>query len=162
MTKLLIIAALAAPASADPNRTPYDAGHVTIHLGFYRLGDDLDGLRLGAGYTVIRGLELGGAVAHLWGQPATVDVIEPFALYNLAQWYEQLPLVPYVGLSYLHRWTDPMFYVSDAIGTRAGLQYTLEQHETLPVIIGGGVYWNHPTGDGKEEVGPEVFAIVGF
>jgi hypothetical protein len=107
-----------------------------------------------------------------WGEGGTVETIEPFGVYHVTEWYEQLPLVPYFGLSYLHRWASPGLYVPEALGLRAGLEYTILERR-VPVIIGGGITWNHPLaecgfndctmyGKNREEIGPELFAVVGF
>lgn len=172
----LALTFISASVAASPDHTPYAVGRITIHLGVYTHDADLVGLRFGAGYNVIRGLELGLAGIHEWGvgtAGASVETVEPFGIYHLTQWYESVPLVPYVGLSYLHRWTTSAgFYVPEALGIRAGLEYTVSR-QPVPLILGAGVQWNHPLaecafadctmyGKNPEEVGPELFAVVGF
>ena len=159
----LALSFVSASAAASPDRTPYDVGRVTIHIGLYTHDTALVGLRLGAGYNVIRGLELVLAEIHEWGiGGGSVETVEPFGVYHLTEWYERFPLVPYVGLSYLHRWTtSPGFYVPEAVGMRGGVEYTITRQPSL-LILGAGLQWNHPLEQDPEEVGPEVFAIFGF
>jgi hypothetical protein len=165
---------VSASVAASPDHTPYDVGRITIHVGIYTHDANLVGFRFGAGYNVVRGLELGLAGIHEWGEGGvSVETVEPFAVYHFTQWYESFPLVPSVGLSYLHRWTwSPGSYVPEALGIRAGLEYTVSR-QPVPLILGAGVQWNHPLaecgfddcamyGKNPEEVGPEIFAVVGF
>ncbi|MEO8550709.1 MAG: hypothetical protein ABI678_12070 [Kofleriaceae bacterium] len=168
----LVVMAASGVAAGEPVRTPYDAGVVTIHAGLYQQNRDLRGARLGAGYNVAHGLELGLALSYISGDPADLSIFEPFATYNFTGWYQQLPLVPYLGLAWKHRWTAPNYYIADTLGARAGLALTFAPGR-YPVVIGGGIAWDHPVVEcafddcrqyrqNPEELGPEVFVTMGF
>lgn len=158
-------------AMANPKSTPYDPGRITIDMGVYVANRDARGVRIGAGYYVRRGLELGFAGTHFWGIP-NVEAIEPLVTYHFSDSYEQFPVVPYLGLGYEHRWTEPNYYVPDMLTVRAGIDITLARGP-YPVLFGGGIAWKHPLtecgfGDcrlyekNQDEFGPQVFVGVGF
>jgi hypothetical protein len=169
-----VIAILGGEGSAEPARTPYDAGRFDINLGFYQQGRELRGIRVGGGYYVAPGFEVGLDVIHFWGQPANVEGVAPYFKYFFTGWYDSIPLVPYIGAGYEHLWTDPNYYVPDSFSARAGLALTFPTNTPRYfVILGAGVVVDHPVERcpndncdqyqaNSDHIGPEVFVTAGF
>jgi len=167
-----VIAIVGGEAAADPARTPYDAGRFDINVGFYQQGRELRGVRIGGGFFVAPGFEVGLDGTHFWGQPADVEGLSPYFKYVFTPWYDSIPLVPYIGASYEHRWTDPNYYVADSFSARAGLALTLPTNNPRYfVILGAGVVVDHPVErchncdaypPNSDHIGPEVFVTAGF
>jgi hypothetical protein len=136
-----VLVLAAAPAYADGPPTPFDQGHVSVHLAIteqsafdaYRVG-----LGAGVGYFVLDGLELGVFGLHMFGNGPSLDEVSPSVRYTAQPLVGSWPVIPYVGAFYNHWFVGDGLSDVDAVGGRAGLL-----HLRGRLIVGLGIAYEH-------------------
>jgi hypothetical protein len=131
----------AAPAHAEGPPTPFDQGHVSVHLaiaeqsafGAYRFG-----LGAGVGYFVLDGLELGAFGLHMFGNGPSLEEVSPSVRYTAQPLVGSWPVIPYVGAFYNHWFVGDGLSGVDTVGGRTGLL-----HLRGRLIVGLGIAYEH-------------------
>lgn len=156
----LVAAALALAAPRSAQAESFRQGSVTFGAGLGWVQTSTDSyvsVGVGAGYSVVDGLELGLGVATWLGASPNVTQVSPRATYTL--WF--VPQVhPYVGTFYRHWFIANDYDDIDSWGLRAGL--TLPMSSRL--YLRGGVVWEQTLaceGD-CTDIYPELAATLVF
>lgn len=127
---LISILCFSSWALADERPTPFDQGKISVSggLGFQSAdGDNFVVLGLGAGYFVLKGLQLELTTAAWIGYEPFVATVTPGARYIL--W--PLPMVhPYVGAFYRYWYIADGIDDQQSVGGRLGLT-TVQRYITL-------------------------------
>ncbi len=157
---LLTAAGTARAQDEEPEPTPWDQGHIGLSIALSSqdsFGDSYFVAGAGAGFFVLRGLELGGSVVRWFGGEPGITVVSPHVRYVAVPlgW----PLLPYVGAFYTHYIIDDAFADADTVGTRLGMLY----HQGGGLIVGVGAAFERFVSECDDDcstIYPEV--SVGF
>lgn len=136
-----LVLGASAPAYAEEPPTPFDQGHVGVHLAVTEqtaFNTSRIGLGAGVGYFVLDGLELGVFGLHMFGSGPSLDEVTPSIRYTAQPLVGRWPVVPYVGAFYNHWFVGDGLADLDAVGARAGVV-----HLRGRLIVGLGVAYEH-------------------
>jgi len=131
-----------APLQVAPTPPPSPFDQHRIRLGLGAGGGSYDGntyfaLELGAGYFVLRGLEIGLDLTQWFGTDPNVTQLSPQVRYVFYQLLRAIPVAPYVGGFYRHWFFWEGRSDFDTLGARAGAILGFGGHAYLGF---GGAY----------------------